>query len=81
MLEKKLMKVKKTHSDKTNKDYYHMYISVENDFDIRLEKVSCTEEQANKLIDLIKQNKLNDLSSVYEGRANKDGKYYAVCTL
>lgn len=81
MLEKKLFKVKKTHSDKTNKDYYHMYISVENDYDVRLEKVAMTEEQNYKLADLLKQNKPIDAGSLYEGRANKDGKYYAVCTL
>lgn len=80
MLEKKLYKLKKTHSDKTGKDYYNMYVCIENDFDIKLEKVTCNESQYNKLLELSKQSNFN-VGSIYEGRANKEGKYYAVCTL
>lgn len=80
MLEKKLLKLKKTHSDKTGKDYYHMYVTIENDFDIRVEKVSCTEKQFSKLYELSKNSSF-DVGSTYEGRPNNEGKYYAICTL
>lgn len=80
MLKKNLVRLKKTHSEKTGKDYFNAYVCIENDYDVRLEKVSCTEVQFNKYVELSKSNNF-DVSTTYEGRANKDGKFYAVCIL